>query len=179
MVEEEAPAAAAPAAVEEEEGEEELGMEPWIETPRCTSCNECTNLNPKMFAYDENKQAYIKDPKAGTFAQLVQAAERCTPGRPPRLRVLLLPARPGRGGLERRTGAAHDRPGGIDPATGVAGVDLRDAMRRLDPEDRALLTLRYVLGFDATEISAVLGPSPAAVRQRLHRLLARLRQELS
>jgi pyruvate-ferredoxin/flavodoxin oxidoreductase len=32
---------------------------------------------PKMFAYNENKQAYIKDARAGTFAQLVQAAEKC------------------------------------------------------------------------------------------------------
>jgi pyruvate-ferredoxin/flavodoxin oxidoreductase len=31
-----------------------------------------------MFAYNENKQAYIKDPRAGTFKNLVQAAERCT-----------------------------------------------------------------------------------------------------
>ena len=30
-----------------------------------------------MFAYDENKAAYIKDPRAGTFQQLVKAAERC------------------------------------------------------------------------------------------------------
>ena len=33
-----------------------------------------------MFVYDENKQAYIKDPLAGTFAQIVQAAERCPAG---------------------------------------------------------------------------------------------------
>ena len=31
-----------------------------------------------MFAYNENKQAYIKDPKAGTFQELVKAAERCS-----------------------------------------------------------------------------------------------------
>ena len=31
------------------------------------------------------------------------------------------------------------KPGGIDPATGIAGIDLRDAMRRLDPDDRALV----------------------------------------
>jgi pyruvate-ferredoxin/flavodoxin oxidoreductase len=54
-----------------------LAMEAYIETERCTTCNECTNLNGRMFAYNENKQAYIKDPKGGTFAQLVQAAERC------------------------------------------------------------------------------------------------------
>jgi pyruvate-ferredoxin/flavodoxin oxidoreductase len=67
----------APAAVEEEEGEEALAMEPYIETLRCTSCNECTNLNKKLFAYDDKKQAFIKDAKAGTFREIVMAAERC------------------------------------------------------------------------------------------------------
>jgi pyruvate-ferredoxin/flavodoxin oxidoreductase len=57
--------------------DDDMAIEPWIQTELCTTCNECTNLNPKMFAYNENKQAYIKDPKAGTFAQLVQAAEKC------------------------------------------------------------------------------------------------------
>jgi pyruvate-ferredoxin/flavodoxin oxidoreductase len=70
-------APAAPAVEEEEEEEEGLVMEPLIETARCTSCNECTNLNRKMFAYNEKKQAYIKDPRAGTFRELVLAAERC------------------------------------------------------------------------------------------------------
>jgi hypothetical protein len=62
------------------EREEDTGLakEPYIETPRCTTCDECTRLNKEMFAYDGNKQAYIKDPKAGTFKQLVIAAERCT-----------------------------------------------------------------------------------------------------
>jgi len=74
------PAEEAAVAVAEEEEEEGLGMEAYIETPRCTSCNDCTNLNGRMFAYDENKQAYIKDIHAGTFAQLVQAAEKCPAG---------------------------------------------------------------------------------------------------
>jgi pyruvate-ferredoxin/flavodoxin oxidoreductase len=79
-----APAADAPAAAEaapapaDDDDDDDLVMEPYIDTARCTTCNECTNLNKKMFAYNENKQAYIKDPKAGTFAELVQAAERCT-----------------------------------------------------------------------------------------------------
>jgi pyruvate-ferredoxin/flavodoxin oxidoreductase len=81
--EEAASAAAAPAAVEAapaaaEDEDEDLVMEPYIETARCTSCNECININKKMFAYNDQKQAYIKDPKAGTFAEIVQAAERCT-----------------------------------------------------------------------------------------------------
>ena len=55
-------------------------MEPWIDSANCTTCNECTNLNNRMFAYNEVKQAYIKDPAAGTFQQLVLAAERCPVG---------------------------------------------------------------------------------------------------
>ena len=40
-----------------------------------------------MFAYDGNKQAYIADITAGTYAQLVEAAESCQvsvihPGKP-------------------------------------------------------------------------------------------------
>ncbi len=78
-----APAAEAPPVAEaapaaEEDEDDDLVLEPYIDTLRCTTCNECTNLNKRMFAYNENKQAYIKDPKAGTFAELVQAAERCT-----------------------------------------------------------------------------------------------------
>ena len=67
---------AAPAVVEEEE-EEGLAMEPYIDTARCTTCDECTNLNRKLFAYNDVKQAYIKDPKGGPFKHLVLAAEKC------------------------------------------------------------------------------------------------------
>ncbi|MCC7200104.1 MAG: hypothetical protein IT483_11385 [Gammaproteobacteria bacterium] len=61
--------------------------EAYIETIRCSTCNECTQLNGQMFAYNENKQAYIKDLKAGTYRQLVEAAEGCQlsiihPGKP-------------------------------------------------------------------------------------------------
>jgi pyruvate-ferredoxin/flavodoxin oxidoreductase len=59
---------------------DELTMDAFIESARCTTCNECTNLNNRMFAYNGDKQAYIKDPKAGIFAQLVTAAERCPVG---------------------------------------------------------------------------------------------------
>ena len=60
--------------------ESSLTIDPYIETERCTSCNECTNVNKKMFAYNADKQAYIKDARSGTFAQLVQAAEKCPVG---------------------------------------------------------------------------------------------------
>ena len=51
--------------------------EPWIDTPLCTSCNDCCVINPLLFVYDANKQARIGDPQKGTFAQLVKAAEKC------------------------------------------------------------------------------------------------------
>jgi pyruvate-ferredoxin/flavodoxin oxidoreductase len=65
---------AAPAAVEEEEG---LALEPYIDSARCTTCEECIKVNKKMFAYNDKKQAYIKDAKAGPFKDLVVSAERC------------------------------------------------------------------------------------------------------
>jgi pyruvate-ferredoxin/flavodoxin oxidoreductase len=77
--EEAAAPAEAPAATEADEEEEVLSSEPWIETIRCTSCDECTTINNKMFAYNEDGLAYIKDPRAGTFRQLVEAAEKCAP----------------------------------------------------------------------------------------------------
>ncbi|MEK6597320.1 MAG: ferredoxin, partial [Gemmatimonadota bacterium] len=54
-----------------------LELEPYIDTARCTSCDECININRKLFEYNSKKQAVIKDPKAGTFKELVLAAERC------------------------------------------------------------------------------------------------------
>ncbi len=57
--------------------EERLVMEPYIDSALCTTCDECTNLNNKMFAYNDKKQAYIKDARAGTFRELVLAAEKC------------------------------------------------------------------------------------------------------
>ena len=66
-------------AMEDEEEDEDLVREPWIETIRCTSCDDCINLNPKMFAYNEEGQAYIADASAGTFRELVKAAETCAP----------------------------------------------------------------------------------------------------
>jgi pyruvate-ferredoxin/flavodoxin oxidoreductase len=68
-----APAAVATAVTDDET----LVLEAYIDSARCTTCNECTNLNNRLFAYNADKQAYVKDARAGTFQQLVVAAERC------------------------------------------------------------------------------------------------------
>lgn len=78
--------------------------EPWVDTVLCTSCNDCVNINGRMFKYNANKQVVLSDPTAGTFAQLVQAAEKCParcihPGKPlnpsePGLEALIERAKP-------------------------------------------------------------------------------------
>jgi pyruvate-ferredoxin/flavodoxin oxidoreductase len=57
--------------------DDDLGMDPYIDTELCTSCDDCIKLDKQMFVYNENKQAYIKDPRAGSFKHLVMAAEAC------------------------------------------------------------------------------------------------------
>jgi RNA polymerase sigma-70 factor (ECF subfamily) len=68
---------------------------------------------------------------------------------------------------------------GTDPAGHVGDLDLTNALARLDPDDRAMLALRYVAGFDSTELARATGRSSSGTRARLARLLARLRTELS
>jgi pyruvate-ferredoxin/flavodoxin oxidoreductase len=74
----ESPAATAVAAPSKpDDNDDDFGVEAYIDSELCTTCNECTNLNKKMFVYNELKQAVIKDASAGTFQQLVMAAEAC------------------------------------------------------------------------------------------------------
>lgn len=99
-----APAPAAAPAAEEPAPAAPPSDEAWIETSRCPSCNECQQINPRMFAYNENKQAYVRDVKAGSYRELVEAAEACQvaiihPGKPrdpnePGLEELLERAKP-------------------------------------------------------------------------------------
>ncbi len=83
----------------------------------------------------------------------------------------------------RRRGAAleaqsrSDRPSPVDLAADLA--DLQVALSRLSFADRELLGLRFAVGLASSEIAEHLGLSPEGARTRLHRLLQRLRQELS
>jgi RNA polymerase sigma factor (sigma-70 family) len=52
---------------------------------------------------------------------------------------------------------------------------LRDLLQRyLEPDDRALMILRYLHGFEATELASMTGRTPEAIRQRLARAKSRL-----
>ncbi len=75
---EEAPdVAAEPEPAEPDPADETSSDDAYIETLRCTTCNECTQINNRMFAYNDNMQAFIADPDAGTFKEMVEAAESC------------------------------------------------------------------------------------------------------
>jgi RNA polymerase sigma factor (sigma-70 family) len=65
-----------------------------------------------------------------------------------------------------------------DPAWRSADDELVSAIRRLPVEDRTLIALRYVSGFDASEIGPIVGLSASGVRTRLSRIVARLRKEV-
>lgn len=66
-----------------------------------------------------------------------------------------------------------------DPQGRSADLDLVNALSRLSADDRTLLALRYVAGFDSFEIGRATGRSASGTRARIARLLARLRRELS
>ena len=76
------------AAAPEEADDDEMSFDAaYIDTPLCTSCNECVQRNSMIFAYDGNQQATIKDAAAGPFRDIVEAAEKCPvkiihPGKP-------------------------------------------------------------------------------------------------
>jgi RNA polymerase sigma factor (sigma-70 family) len=65
-----------------------------------------------------------------------------------------------------------------DPGEAIELLDLKRALRRLRPEDRSFLALRFVAGLDSTQLGEQSGMSASGVRSRLSRLLERLRKDL-
>jgi RNA polymerase sigma-70 factor (ECF subfamily) len=78
--------------------------------------------------------------------------------------------------------SAHERawemPEPADPTRRAELLDLAAALQRIDPGDRRLIALRHLAGLTSEEIARELGRSPASVRGRLARALARLRLEM-
>lgn len=78
----------------------------------------------------------------------------------------------------RRRRATYERlrrARGDDATDPADAVMVRDFLtRHLKPEERLLVVLRYIHGFDATELASMTGASPEAIRKRLSRARARL-----
>lgn len=53
-------------------------MAPWLDTSDCSSCDECIKINNNIFKYNDDKKAFISNPKAGSYQEIVKAAEKCT-----------------------------------------------------------------------------------------------------
>lgn len=70
---------------------------------------------------------------------------------------------------------------GAAPAANLAAdlADLQVALAGLSMAERELLALRFAVGLPSAEIAQHLSLSPEGARSRLHRVLQRLRQELS
>ncbi len=65
-----------------------------------------------------------------------------------------------------------------DPVAGIERIDLRRALARLSPDDRALLAMRFVTDLRSDELGAALGTSASTARTRLCRVVDHLRREL-
>ncbi len=70
---------------------------------------------------------------------------------------------------------APDRPAADGFAGAERRIDLRSALSRLGPRQRAVLVLRFFEDLPEAEVARLLGCSVGTVRSQAHRALARLR----
>jgi len=68
----------------------------------------------------------------------------------------------------------QDLPARGDPQL---ATDVRDVLRRLSPDHRAILVLRDLEGFDEQTVSGILAVSAGTAKSRLHRARRRFMQE--
>jgi len=69
-------------------------------------------------------------------------------------------------------------PDGSAPDDRISTVDLGRVLCGLQPDERTLLAMRFAAGMDSPEIARHLGLSASGVRNRLSRLIERVRWEL-
>lgn len=85
-------------------------------------------------------------------------------------------------GLHQAEGVIELRAPGASPEAEAAGHELGEtlsaALLELSPDDRLIVLLSEMDGFDAKEVGERVGLSPGAVRTRLSRLRQRLRDRL-
>lgn len=82
-----------------------------------------------------------------------------------------------RSGKLRREEQLHDESSSVGGTT-AERIAVRDAMDQLSLDDRAIVILKVVEGYDHTEIAELLGIRRGTSEVRLHRALARLRRWL-
>jgi RNA polymerase sigma factor (sigma-70 family) len=77
--------------------------------------------------------------------------------------------------------ARVEAPSPVEPVSAdpSLGVEIRDQLERLDPEQRAVLVLRDLEGLGEQEVADLLQVPEGTVKSRLHRARARFRKEWS
>jgi RNA polymerase sigma-70 factor (ECF subfamily) len=87
-------------------------------------------------------------------------------------------ARRGRWWSVTKLAEPEQRQGGPEDQS-VDRSDLQRALKRLDPDERLALYLRYYMDLGLNEVSAVLGITETAAKSRIHRAAQRLRPVLA
>lgn len=79
----------------------------------------------------------------------------------------------------RRSRERAEQPPVEVPAPGnpALGVEIRDQLGRMEPEQRAVLVLRDLEGLSERDAAALLDVAPGTVKSRLHRARSRFRKE--
>lgn len=84
--------------------------------------------------------------------------------------------------LRRRESSRADVPEASSPGRSEAwleGADVRAALQRLTPRQRAVLVLRYYDDMSEQQIAQTLGVTPGTIKSQAHVALRRLREELT
>ena len=84
-----------------------------------------------------------------------------------------------RAAQQSRREPAHPPQEMAAPSSASLGVEVRDQLERLEPDQRAVIVLRDVEGLSEQEAAELLEVAPGTIKSRLHRARARFRREWS
>jgi RNA polymerase sigma-70 factor (ECF subfamily) len=126
-----------------------------------------------MYAFTAGRADIAEEATAEAFAR---AIARSSTIREPLRWIYRVAFRLARDELQRERRAGGEVPESPAPAPELIG--LMDALKRLSPNQRAAVVLRYVVDLDVPEVAQRMGVSAPTVRVHLHRARGRLRELL-
>jgi RNA polymerase sigma-70 factor (ECF subfamily) len=125
-----------------------------------------------VFAFTGGRADVAEDATAEAFARAIAQGDRL---RDPLAWIYRVAFRVAIDELRRERPHAQERDGAVPPPE-LEG--LVEALKRLSPNQRAAVTLRYVLDLDIAEVAHRMGTAEPTVRVHLFRARKRLRQLL-
>jgi RNA polymerase sigma-70 factor, ECF subfamily len=125
-----------------------------------------------VFAFTGGRADVAEDATAEAFARAIAQGDRL---RDPLAWIYRVAFRVAIDELRRERPHAQERDGAVPPPELVGLVE---ALKRLSPNQRAAVALRYVLDLDIAEVAHRMGTAEPTVRVHLFRARKRLRQLL-